>query len=69
MRTCKTFVIGLAMSALTTTAAFAQDSTRANSPQGTTSSSTIGTDLTGLRRCDLDSRKWTPASQSQLRPT
>ena len=28
MRTCKTFVIGLAMSALTTTAAFAQDSTR-----------------------------------------
>ena len=28
MRTCKTFVIGLAMSALTTTAAFAQNSTR-----------------------------------------
>src|SRR6202171_2117430 len=28
MRTCKTFVIGLAMSALTTTAALAQDSTR-----------------------------------------
>ena len=28
MRTCKTLVVGLAMSALTTTAAFAQDSTR-----------------------------------------
>jgi hypothetical protein len=28
MRTCKTFVIGLAMSALTTALAFAQDSTR-----------------------------------------
>jgi len=28
MRTCKTLVIGLAMSALTTTAAFAQESTR-----------------------------------------
>jgi hypothetical protein len=40
-----------------------------NSLQGATSSSTIGTDLTGLRRCDLHSQKWTRASQSQLRPT
>jgi hypothetical protein len=31
-----------------------------NSLQGVTSSATIGTDLTGLRRCDLHSRKWTP---------
>jgi hypothetical protein len=40
-----------------------------NSLQGATSSSTIGTDLTNLRRCDLHSRKWTRASQSQLRAT
>jgi hypothetical protein len=40
-----------------------------NSLQAVTSSSTIGTDLTGLRRCDLHSQKWTRASQSQLRPT
>jgi hypothetical protein len=40
-----------------------------NSLQGATWSSTIGTDLTDLRRCDLHSRKWTRASQSQLRPT
>jgi hypothetical protein len=40
-----------------------------NSLQGAISSSTIGTDLTSLRWCDLGSRKWTPASQNQLRPT
>ena len=40
-----------------------------NSLQGVTSSSTIGTDLTGLRRYDLHRQKWTRASQSQLRPT
>jgi len=40
-----------------------------NSLQGAISSSTIGTDLTNLRRCDLHSRKWTRASQSQLRQT
>jgi hypothetical protein len=39
-----------------------------SSLQGATSSSTIGTDLTDLRRCDLHSRRWTRASQSQLRP-
>lgn len=36
---------------------------------GATSSPTIGTDLTGLRRRDLHSQKWTRASQSQLGPT
>jgi hypothetical protein len=40
-----------------------------NSLQGVTSSSTIGTDLTGSRRCGLHSQKLTRASQSQLRPT
>jgi hypothetical protein len=40
-----------------------------NSLQAVTSSSTIGTDLTGLRRCDLHSQKWIRASQGQLRPT
>ena len=40
-----------------------------NSLQGAISSSTIGTDLTDLSRCDLHSRNWTRASQSQLRPT
>jgi hypothetical protein len=40
-----------------------------NSLQGATSSSTIETDLTELRRCDLHGRNWTRASQSQLRPT
>jgi len=40
-----------------------------DSLQCATLSSTIGTDLTDLRRCDLHSQKWTRASQSQLKPT